>query len=1173
MLDGIWRWSLNQLMYSVFILHIYIGLVACGKAYGNEKIDRIALRLQAKEMFMHGYNSYMKYAYPHDELMPLSCKGRQRGVTPPRGDVDDALGNFSLTLVDSLDTLVVLDELDEFEKSVERIVKNVRFDSNLVVSVFETNIRMVGGLISGHVMAKLVQSKDENRLGWYKDELLQMAAELADKLLPAFNTSSGIPYSRINLKYGMLDFLRQQHDTCTACGGTMILEFAALSRLTGKPIYEEKARKAMDFLWAQRHRGSDLMGTVLNVHSGDWIRRDAGIGAGIDSYYEYCLKAYILLGDERYLYRFNKHYDAIMRYVNKGPLFIDVHMHKPTVAARTYMDSLLAFWPGIQVLKGDLKAAIEFHETLYQRHKFLPEAFTHDLQVHWAQHPIRPEFIESTYLLYRATKDEHYLRVAQNILDSMNKFLRVECGFAAVKDIRSMNHEDRMDSFVLSETLKYLYMIFTDSSDLPIDLDNYVLTTEAHFIPLSVGDTNNSEKLPRRLIIDPDEIIDDENALMTKKFQSACPATVINEKYDSLPAYAEELRNIVQSVVNELTKNSESFSSCSKMPKRLSAWSFSATNVEHMKQLKQMGIQMQFQVDGHVHLTHSPESGEANEFTTESETLAESDNMLNSVCMLDNTASVKKQANIYIVHPSHAAVTQLLSIIMLVILLWLSVMIVAGVVVCVVVCGYRIIAMRRSTVNPVNIEESDASECVVIKDDNDDNDDDDDDGDDDDNAISPEWAVLGSEFIQEMIMMAGSEKYGLGFNDDRIVQVVSQPVFGTLHWRAASAQFGQNLNRKAIIAEVQIAVPFRACGPLTNALRISGRIAIVQRQDCMFQEKARYVQESGAVGIIIIDNTIGTSIDLLPPFAMSGDQTIKDDIVIPAVFLYNKEGLAFMEHIVHYPNSLVRLSDRLSNPSYLFENFARHGRNKYPSNKPNFLEDMDYSEDIIVIDSSLPAVLLNFRFASISTENNTEDKQKVIEENIEEMQKLYNFATESDTVMFYNVIRQIGYWQLGLNMKPTELRSLLMAASDVLAEIERSFHKLQESKDCHSLLKKHLSKVKVNQLKDKKTKLGATLLDVMQSGVANLDSGVLGQLIKGLKAVEQSLPFSRDPRLGWLTSCPTNLGTTIRASVHIRLPKISIKPDFKKICDGLKLQAVKQMHDGVKQLIEMEEKA
>jgi hypothetical protein len=47
-----------------------------------------------------------------------------------------------------------------------------------------------------------------------------------------------------------------------------ILEWVALSRLTGNPIYEEKARKAMDFLWNQRHRGSDLMGTVLNVNSG-----------------------------------------------------------------------------------------------------------------------------------------------------------------------------------------------------------------------------------------------------------------------------------------------------------------------------------------------------------------------------------------------------------------------------------------------------------------------------------------------------------------------------------------------------------------------------------------------------------------------------------------------------------------------------------------------------------------------------------------------------------------------------------------------------------------------------------------------------------------------------------------------------------------------------------------
>jgi protein-arginine kinase len=114
---------------------------------------------------------------------------------------------------------------------------------------------------------------------------------------------------------------------------------------------------------------------------------------------------------------------------------------------------------------------------------------------------------------------------------------------------------------------------------------------------------------------------------------------------------------------------------------------------------------------------------------------------------------------------------------------------------------------------------------------------------------------------------------------------------------------------------------------------------------------------------------------------------------------------------------------------------------------------------------------------------------------------------------------------------------------------------------------------------------------------------VLERLIKGVKAIETKAPFSRDSRLGWLTFCPTNLGTTVRGSVHIKLPKISSKPDFKSICDGLGLQirgihgehsesaggvydisnkerlglteyqAVKKMYDGIKKLIELEEAA
>jgi mannosidase alpha-like ER degradation enhancer 3 len=151
----------------------------------------------------------MKYAYPADELMPLSCKGRIRGVTPSRGDVDDTLGkwvlprrhcahcSFSLTLIDGLDTLLVMGQYDEFEKAVRLIVDEVRFDSDLIVSVFETNIRVLGGLLSGHLMVGVLRNHDPRRLRWYGQQLLDMAVDVADRLLPAFNTSSGLPYSRV----------------------------------------------------------------------------------------------------------------------------------------------------------------------------------------------------------------------------------------------------------------------------------------------------------------------------------------------------------------------------------------------------------------------------------------------------------------------------------------------------------------------------------------------------------------------------------------------------------------------------------------------------------------------------------------------------------------------------------------------------------------------------------------------------------------------------------------------------------------------------------------------------------------------------------------------------------------------------------------------------------------
>ena len=71
------------------------------------------------------------------------------------------------------------------------------------------------------------------------------------------------------------------------------------------------------------------------------------------------------------------------------------------------------------------------------------QAFTTEFNIHWPQHPLRPEFIESTYFLYRATGDPYYLEVGRTVVDNLDRYARVECGFAAFKDVRNNQHEDK----------------------------------------------------------------------------------------------------------------------------------------------------------------------------------------------------------------------------------------------------------------------------------------------------------------------------------------------------------------------------------------------------------------------------------------------------------------------------------------------------------------------------------------------------------------------------------------------------------------------------------------------------------------------------------------------------------------------------------------------------------
>ncbi|KAJ2088643.1 hypothetical protein IW138_004025 [Coemansia sp. RSA 986] len=448
----------------------------------------------------------MDYAFPFDELDPISCigKGRDR-ANPGSSGVNDVLGDYLLTLVDTLDTLAIMGDREEFAKAVQNTIMYLRdFDIDSHVQVFEVTIRMLGGLLSAHIIAT-----DENdalgmrldRNGSYSGELLYLARDLGYRLLPAFEASpSGAPYPRTNLKHGFL--ASETPNTCTAGIGSLILEFGTLSRLTNETVFERVARHALQDLWISRTK-ANLFGNEYNVVRQHWAGSISGIGAGVDSYFEYLLKGYVYFGDESYLQMFEVAYSAILQHMRDsmaGYAFFNVNIHSKEVATN-WVDSLSAFFPGLMVLAGDVEGAesaylLYYH--LWRRFRAMPERFNlNSREPNIAFYPLRPEFIESTYHLYRATGDKFYLDVGEMVLADLNALYRTACGFATLHDIHTGELEGRMESFALSETLKYLYLLFDEENPLHKVHNQYVFTTEGHLLmPLSPV-CNSSAQYPQ----------------------------------------------------------------------------------------------------------------------------------------------------------------------------------------------------------------------------------------------------------------------------------------------------------------------------------------------------------------------------------------------------------------------------------------------------------------------------------------------------------------------------------------------------------------------------------------------------------------------------------------------------------------------------------------------------
>jgi mannosidase alpha-like ER degradation enhancer 2 len=411
---------------------------------------------KVRQEFLHAWSGYKRYAWGHDELLPLS-----------KGYHDWYGHSLLMTPVDALDTMILMGLVDEAREARELIDTTLSFDQDIYVKNFEITIRLLGGLLSGYEL-----SGDKR--------LLSLAEDLGRRLLPAFDSPTGMPYVEVNLKTGKVRNPR----TNPAEVGTLLLELGALSRLTGKPVFYAKAKRAVVALYARRSP-LGLVGSTIDVETGAWSDSTSHIDGGIDSYYEYMLKAWLLFGDEDFERMWESSAQAANKYlsenVSSGFWYGQANMYTGARVGHQF-EALAAFFPGTLALSGDLDRARRLQTSTYKMWTTFgvePESIDYrTMTIVDDGYELRPEIIESAYYLHHFTGDERYRQMGRTFLRDIVACCRTEVGYAALTSVRTHAQRDVMQSYFLAETLKYLYLLFAAPGT--VDLRNHVFNTEAH---------------------------------------------------------------------------------------------------------------------------------------------------------------------------------------------------------------------------------------------------------------------------------------------------------------------------------------------------------------------------------------------------------------------------------------------------------------------------------------------------------------------------------------------------------------------------------------------------------------------------------------------------------------------------------------------------------------------
>jgi ER degradation enhancer, mannosidase alpha-like 2 len=432
----------------------------------NQPIKQIEVDYaeRVKEEFLFAWNGFKVHAWGTDYLMPISKTGNLWYSEP-----------LHLSHVEAMMTMKIMGLEAEFMESDQYLKANLDFNKDMYVNHFEIVIRMLGGLTA------LYQHTEDL---FY----LEKATDLADRMLPIYNSPTGMPYTEVNLRTGQV----KGNVSNPAQIGTLILEYGTLAKLTGRDEFYDKSKRALTELY-NRRSDIGLVGFKIDVETGEWTRTESHIGAGIDSYYEYLYKCWALFGDEDCKAMWDASNKAIHTYLvdttNTGYWYGHSDMNSGA-RIQTWYGALDAFFGGVLLLSGDLERAKAIQESGFYSwnvNGMMPEQF--DYMSEKAVRPAwykNPELIETAYYLYHKTKDERYREMGRIIFNDMVRYSKKGAGYVDVMNVETLETSDRMETYFLAETLKYLYMLFLDED--PIDHTRMIFNTEAHPLKIVTSD-------------------------------------------------------------------------------------------------------------------------------------------------------------------------------------------------------------------------------------------------------------------------------------------------------------------------------------------------------------------------------------------------------------------------------------------------------------------------------------------------------------------------------------------------------------------------------------------------------------------------------------------------------------------------------------------------------------